>query len=110
MAHNALEAHARDELGITETLKARPIQAAIASAVSFATGAAVPLVAAAVAPLPDVIIVVSATSLVCLAALGALAARTGGASVATGTMRAALWGALAMAVTAGVGTLFGAIL
>jgi len=109
MAHNALEAHARDELGITETLKARPIQAAIASAVSFSVGAAVPVIAAAIVPPPDVIIVVSATSLLCLAALGALAARTGGASVATGTMRATLWGALAMAVTAGVGALFGTI-
>jgi len=109
MAHNALEAHARDELGITETLKARPIQAAIASAVSFSAGAAVPLVAAAIVPLPDVIIVVSATSLICLAVLGALAARTGGASVATGTTRAAARGALAMAVTAGVGALFGTI-
>jgi VIT1/CCC1 family predicted Fe2+/Mn2+ transporter len=108
MAHDALEAHARDELGITETLKARPIQAAIASAVSFSVGAAVP-VAAAIVPLPDVVIFVSATSLICLAALGALAARTGGASVATGSMRATLWGALAMAVTAGVGALFGTI-
>ena len=109
MAHNALEAHARDELGITETLKARPIQAAIASAVSFSAGAAVPVFAAAIVPLSDVIIVVSATSLICLAVLGALAARTGGASVATGTMRATLWGALAMAVTAGVGALFGTV-
>ena len=92
MAHNALEAHARDELGITETLKARPIQAAIASAVSFAVGAVVPLIAAAIAPLPNVILFVSATSLLCLAALGALAAGAGGASVATGTIRATLWG------------------
>ena len=109
MAHNALEAHARDELGITETLKARPIQAAIASAVSFSAGAAVPLIAAAVVPLPDVIVFVSATSLICLAALGALAARTGGASVATGTIRATFWGAFAMAVTASAGALFGTI-
>ena len=109
MAHNALQAHARDELGITETLKARPIQAAIASAVSFAVGAAVPVFAAAIVPLPDVIIVVSATSHICLAALGALAARIGGASVATGITRATFWGALAMVVTAGVGVLFGTV-
>ena len=109
MAHNALEAHARDELGITETLRARPIQAAIASAVSFSAGAIVPLIAAAFVPLADVIVFVSGTSLICLAALGALAAGAGGASVATGTIRATLWGALAMAVTAGVGALFGTI-
>ena len=109
MAHNALEAHARDELGITETLRARPIQAAIASAVSFSAGAIVPLIVAAFVPLADVIVFVSATSLICLAALGALAAGVGGASVATGAIRATLWGALAMAVTAGVGALFGTI-
>ena len=109
MARNALEAHARDELGITETLKARPIQAAIASAVSFSVGAAVPVIAAAIVPLPDVISFVSATSLICLAALGALAARIGGASVATGITRATFWGALAMVVTAGVGVLFGTV-
>ncbi len=110
MAHNALEAHARDELGITETLRARPIQAAIASAVSFSVGAAVPLFVTAMVPLPDVITFVSATSLICLAALGALAARTGGANVAIGTIRATFRGALAMAVTAGVGALFGTII
>ena len=109
MAHNALQAHARDELGITETLKARPIQAAIASAVSFSVGAAVPVIAAAIVPLPDVISFVSATSLICLAALGALAARIGGASMAAGITRATLWGALAMVVTAGVGVLFGTV-
>ena len=109
MAHDALEAYARDELGFTETLRARPIQTAIVSAVSFSAGAVVPLIAAAVVPLPDVVVFVSATSLICLAALGALAAHIRGASVATGTIHAALWGALAMAVTAGVGAVFGTI-
>jgi VIT1/CCC1 family predicted Fe2+/Mn2+ transporter len=110
MAHDALGAHARDELGISDTLRARPIQAALASAASFAVGAAMPLVVTAIAPRPSVIVFVSATSLVCLAGLGASAALSGGANVATGTIRVAFWGALAMAVTAGVGALFGAIL
>jgi VIT1/CCC1 family predicted Fe2+/Mn2+ transporter len=109
MAHDALGAHARDELGISETLRARPIQAAIASAASFSVGAAVPLLVTAIAPQASVIASVSVASLVCLAGLGALAARAGGASVLTGTMRVAFWGALAMAVTAGVGALFGTI-
>jgi VIT1/CCC1 family predicted Fe2+/Mn2+ transporter len=109
MSHNALEAHARDELGITETLKARPAQAAIASALSFSVGAVVPLIAAAIASLLDIITFESATSLMCLAVLGALAARTSGASVAIGTIRTTVWGAFAMAVTAGVGALFGTI-
>jgi VIT1/CCC1 family predicted Fe2+/Mn2+ transporter len=110
MAHDALGAHARDELGISETLKARPIQAALASAASFSIGAAMPLLVTAIAPQAGVIIFVAAASLICLAVLGALAARAGGASVATGAMRVTFWGALAMAVTAGVGALFGAIL
>ena len=109
MAHDALDAHARDELGISETLKARPIQAAVASAASFATGAAVPLLITALAPASDVIIAVSAAALVCLAGLGALAARAGGANIAAGTLRTAFWGAFAMAVTAGVGALFGTV-
>ena len=109
MTHDALGAHARDELGITETLRARPNQAAIASAISFASGAAVPLLVTAVIPLPDVIASVFVTSLICLATLGALAAHSGGANVATGTIRAVFWGALAMAVTAGVGALFGTV-
>jgi VIT1/CCC1 family predicted Fe2+/Mn2+ transporter len=109
MAHDALGAHARDELGISETLRARPIQAAIASAASFAIGAAVPLFVAAIAPQVNIITFVSVTSLVSLACLGALAAHVGGASVAKGTIRVALWGALSMAVTAGVGALFGTI-
>jgi vacuolar iron transporter family protein len=106
MAHDALGAHARDELGITEALRARPIQAALASAGSFALGAAMPLAIAAVAPAPQLIPFVSGTSLVFLALLGGLAARAGGAGVAAGAMRVTFWGALAMAATAGVGALF----
>lgn len=109
MAHDALGAHARDELGITDTMSARPIQAALASAASFAVGAAMPLVVAAFAAEPDLIPWVSATSLVFLAILGALAARAGGAPVAPGTLRVTFWGALAMGITAGVGALFGAL-
>jgi len=107
MAHNALEAHARDELGITEALRARPLQAAMASASSFAMGAALPLVVAALAPAALDIALVFVTSLVFLALLGGMAARVGGASVAVGALRVAFWGALAMASTAGVGTLLG---
>jgi vacuolar iron transporter family protein len=107
MAHDAIGAHARDELGISETLSARPIQAALASAGSFAVGAAMPLLTAAIAPEARVIPLVAGTSLVFLALLGGLAARAGGAPVAVGAMRVTLWGALAMGVTAGVGALFG---
>jgi VIT1/CCC1 family predicted Fe2+/Mn2+ transporter len=107
MAHDALGAHARDELGITETLSARPIQAALTSAASFSVGAAMPLLAAAAVPATNLIPVVSATSLVFLAILGGLAARAGGASVSTGALRVTFWGALAMALTAAVGALFG---
>ena len=107
MAHDALAAHARDELGITETQRARPIQAAAASAISFSSGAIVPLLVAAASPQPDVVVFVSLTSLACLAVLGALAAYTGGANIALGIVRATFWGALAMAVTAGAGALFG---
>jgi vacuolar iron transporter family protein len=110
MAHDALGAHARDELGITETLRARPIQAALASVASFSAGAAVPLSVTAISPLESVIVFVSATSLVCLVGLGALAAQAGGASLVKGAIRVTFWGALAMAVTAGAGTLFGAII
>jgi len=110
MAHDALGAHARDELGITDTLKARPVQAAIASAASFAAGAAVPLFMTAIAPLQNIGPLVAGSSLVCLAALGATAAHTGGAKVAAGMIRAAFWGALAMVVTAGVGALVGRII
>ena len=109
MAHDALGAHARDELGISETLSARPIQAALTSAGSFAVGAAMPLLAVALVPESSLIPVVSGTSLVFLAILGGLAARVGGAGVTAGAMRVTLWGALAMAITAGVGKLFGTV-
>jgi len=108
MAHDALAAHARDELGLSETQSARPVQAALTSAASFAVGAALPLVAAAVVPIARLIPVVSITSLVFLAILGGLAARVGGASAMVGATRVTFWGALAMALTAGVGILFGA--
>jgi VIT1/CCC1 family predicted Fe2+/Mn2+ transporter len=107
MAHDALEAHARDELGITPRQKARPVQAALASAASFAVGAAMPLVITTIGPSAYLIYLVSGTSLFFLALLGGIAARVGGASVAAGAMRVTFWGALAMAVTAGVGALFG---
>ena len=106
MAHDALGAHARDELGITDTLSARPMQAAITSAASFAVGAALPLVAVAMTPPSSLILVASTTSLVFLAILGGVAARVGGASMATGAMRVTFWGALAMGMTAAVGALF----
>ena len=109
MAHDALGAHARDELGMSETLSARPIQAALTSAASFAVGAAMPLLAAATVSAPGLIPVVSATSLVFLAILGGLAARVGGAGVTKGAMRVTFWGALAMGLTAGVGALFGTV-
>ena len=107
MAHDALGAHARDELGISETLRARPIQAALASAGSFAVGAVMPLAVTAVAPSAGLIPIVSGTSLVFLALLGGVAARAGGAGVLKGAVRVTFWGALAMAITAGVGSLFG---
>jgi VIT1/CCC1 family predicted Fe2+/Mn2+ transporter len=109
MAHDALGAHARDELGITEALRARPIQAALASAASFAVGAAMPLLVTSIVPGAILIPLVSGTSLMFLALLGGLAARAGGAGVMVGAMRVTFWGALAMAVTAGVGLLFGAV-
>src|SRR5580693_182392 len=109
MVHDALGAHARDELGISETLRARPIQAALASAGSFAVGAAMPLVVTAMASAAGLIPLVSGTSLMFLALLGGLAARAGGAGVLMGAMRVTFWGALAMALTAGVGSLFGAV-
>jgi VIT1/CCC1 family predicted Fe2+/Mn2+ transporter len=109
MAHDALGAHARDELGISATLSARPIQAAFASAGSFAVGAAMPLVISALAPAASLIISVSGASLIFLALLGALAARAGGAPLVQGAMRVTFWGALAMGITTGVGALFGKI-
>ena len=110
MAHDALGAHARDELGISEALRARPVQAALASAASFAAGAALPVVITLLAPPTSLIVLVSAASLIFLALLGALAAWAGGANMAVGALRVTFWGALAMAVTAGVGTLFGTAL
>jgi len=107
MAHDALGAHARDELGISEVLAARPVQAALASAASFAAGAALPLVVAAVAPTSLLGVAVAGSSLLFLAGLGALAARTGGAPVVAGAWRVTFWGAIAMALTAGIGALFG---
>ena len=107
MVHDALGAHARDELGISPAFTARPIQAALASAASFAVGAALPLVVTGVVPQATLIPVVSGTSLLFLALLGGLAARAGGAGVTVGALRVTFWGALAMAVTAGVGALFG---
>jgi VIT1/CCC1 family predicted Fe2+/Mn2+ transporter len=109
MAHDALGAHARDELGISETLRARPIQAAMASAGSFAVGSALPLLVSAITPTAGLIPLVSGTSLVFLALLGGVAARAGGAGVTVGAIRVTFWGALAMALTAGVGALFGTI-
>jgi VIT1/CCC1 family predicted Fe2+/Mn2+ transporter len=109
MAHDALGAHARDELGISETLRARPVQAALTSAASFAVGAAMPLLVTGLAPTGHVIAFVAGTSLVSLAILGALAARAGGAAVMIGALRVTFWGALAMAVTATVGLLFGTV-
>ncbi len=107
MAHDALGAHARDELGISASFSARPIQAALASAGSFAVGAAMPLAVTGMAAQAYLIPLVSGTSLVFLALLGGLAARAGGASVTVGALRVTFWGALAMGVTAAVGALFG---
>jgi len=106
-ASGALAAHARDELGLIESQAARPLQAALTSAATFAVGAGVPVLTIPFAPETGLIVTVGAVSLVCLVALGALAARTGGASVAIGAGRVALWGVLAMLVTAAVGRLFG---
>jgi VIT1/CCC1 family predicted Fe2+/Mn2+ transporter len=109
MKHDALGAHARDELGIIEELKARPTQAAIFSAASFAVGAALPLVVFALFSGPQLIPVVAVSSLVCLGILGAVAARAGGASVVRGAVRVTFWGAMAMIATALVGKLFGTV-
>jgi vacuolar iron transporter family protein len=106
MAHDALGAHARDELGISAALRARPIQAALASAGSFAVGAAMPLAVTAIAPDAGLIPLVGGTSLLFLALLGGLAAHAGGAGVTLGAIRVTFWGALAMAATAGAGALF----
>ncbi|MBS1790647.1 MAG: VIT family protein [Acidobacteria bacterium] len=107
MAHDALAAHARDELGITEHSTARPIQAAFASAGSFAVGALLPLLTVLVAPESSLVVTVSGLSLIFLAALGIVAAQTGGAPILKSTVRVTFWGALAMGLTAAVGALFG---
>jgi len=109
MSRDALGAHARDELGITETRRARPIQAAFTSAISFVAGAIIPIGAGLLAPSTHVAEVSSATALVALVILGGIAAYAGGASIAKGAMRVAFWGALAMALTAGIGRLFGSV-
>ncbi|MCX7273604.1 MAG: VIT family protein [Burkholderiales bacterium] len=106
-AHDALGAHARDELGISATLSARPVQAALASAASFAVGAVLPLAVALVAPRSLLLALVGGLSLVFLAMLGALAARAGGAPMARAAWRVSFWGALAMGLTAAVGAVFG---
>ena len=109
MKHDAIGAHARDELGISETMNARPMQAALSSAASFAAGAALPLAVTALVPAASLITWVTGTSLVFLALLGAMAARAGGANMLIGAWRVTFWGALAMVITAGVGKLFGAV-
>ncbi len=109
MAHDALGAHIRDELGLSEAHNARPLQATFASAASFAVGAATPLVVTAFAPEASLIPIISVTSLVFLALLGSVAARAGGARVTIGAIRVTFWGALAMGLTAGVGAMFGTV-
>lgn len=109
MKKDALGAHIRDELGITETLRARPIQAAFASAISFVAGAVIPILAVLLAPSARVAETLSATALITLIILGGTAAYAGGASIVKGAMRVAFWGALAMGLTAGVGRFFGAV-
>ncbi|MBP32193.1 MULTISPECIES: VIT family protein [unclassified Methylobacterium] len=109
MARDALGAHARDELGISTFTTARPIQAALTSAATFSAGAAMPLLVAAVSPADYLVVSVSAASLTFLAVLGALGAKVGGAAIPRATARVAFWGALAMAVTAGIGHLVGKV-
>jgi len=109
MAHDALGAHARDEIGISESVSAQPVQAAVSSAGTFTVGAALPLVVAWVVPGDQLILIVAVFSLVFLALLGGIAARAGGASITVGAIRVTFWGALAMALTAGVGRIFGVV-
>jgi len=108
-AHDAIGAHARDELGIVDFMNARPVQAALASAGTFAVGATLPLLVAYLAHESQVSLYVAIMSLIFLALLGGLAAKAGGASILKGTLRVAFWGALAMGATAGVGSLFGVV-
>lgn len=107
MTSDALRAHAREELGISDATTARPLQAALASALTFTAGAAAPLLAVVLAPAPQLVVAVAIVSLACLAALGALGAVAGGAPISKSLLRVMFWGALAMALTAGVGRLFG---
>jgi VIT1/CCC1 family predicted Fe2+/Mn2+ transporter len=109
MAHDALGAHARDEIGISENVSAQPVQAALYSAGTFTVGAALPLMAAWLVPIAQLIPVVAFSSLVFLALLGGLAARAGGAPLTTGAFRVTFWGALAMGLTAAVGRIFGVV-
>ncbi|MDG2176233.1 MAG: VIT family protein [Gammaproteobacteria bacterium] len=109
MAHDALGAHVRDELGITDTASSQPVQAAFFSAVTFTIGAALPLLVAWLVPGSQLITLVACTSLLFLASLGALAAQAGGASLSIGAIRVAFWGAVAMVLTAGVGRVFGIV-
>ena len=109
MAHDSLAAHARDELGISENARARPVQAAFSSAGTFTVGAALPLLTAWIVPVEQLIPAVALLSLIFLAVLGGLAAKTGGASMKTGAIRVGFWGALAMGLTAAVGSMFGVV-
>jgi VIT1/CCC1 family predicted Fe2+/Mn2+ transporter len=109
MAHDALGSHARDELGLSEHTGANPLQAAIASALMFSMGAAAPLILAVVSPQPWLMAVIGVGALLCLAGLGAVGAKAGGAPAAKPTLRVAFWGALAMAATTGIGRLFGTV-
>jgi VIT1/CCC1 family predicted Fe2+/Mn2+ transporter len=107
MEKDALAAHARDELGISDVTAARPVQAAVTSALTFSAGAGMPLLAVALSPVPHIVLIVVASSLAYLAILGALGAHTGGASIIKATLRVTFWGSFAMAVTAGIGLLIG---
>jgi VIT1/CCC1 family predicted Fe2+/Mn2+ transporter len=109
MAHDALAAHARDEIGIQEISKARPVQAALSSALTFSLGAVLPLLAVLLAPVQYQFYAVLLSSLLCLALLGAIAARVGGASKLKGASRVVFWGVMAMALTAAVGRIYGAL-
>jgi VIT1/CCC1 family predicted Fe2+/Mn2+ transporter len=109
MAKDALTAHARDELGISEITTARPVQAALTSAVMFSVGAAMPLLMVVISPASLLVPIVSAASLAFLALLGAIGAKAGGANIQRATIRVTFWGALALAITAGIGKVFGTV-
>lgn len=109
MAHDAIGSHARDELGITDELRARPVQAAFASAAAFSIGAALPLLMVILSPENSLILIVPTASILFLIFLGVMAAKVGGASICKGAARVAFWGALAMAITAGIGHFFGTV-